>query len=145
MRQRLIPVLLTLALAAAAAPRPARAATRIGLGADYHLAGQGIFQLTLDVDTPLARHLSVGGRFGAMLSSTPTTFGVPLDLYLRLRIRRIYVQGLVGPWIFFGGPSVRVHAAFGFGLEAGGGLSVGLEVGWLDPSAIIGLRLAWRI
>jgi len=145
MRHRLIPLLCTLAFAAALAPRPARAATRIGLGADFHLAGQGIFQLTLDVDTPLARHLSVGGRFGAMLTSGPTTFGVPVDLYLRLRLRRIYLQGLVGPWLLVGTSVVRVHAAFGFGLEARGGLSVGLEVGWLDPSAIIGLRLAWRI
>ena len=102
MRQRLIPVLCTLALVAAAAPRPARAATGLGLGADYHLAGRGIFQLTLDVDTTLVRHLSVGGRVGALLASTPTTFGVPVDLYLRLRIRRIYFQGLVGPWISSG-------------------------------------------
>jgi hypothetical protein len=146
MRTRLVPILCALTLAAALAPRPARAATRIGLGADYHLYGRGIFQLTLDVDTFLARHLSVGGRFGALLASTPTTFGVPVDVYLRLRLRRIYLQGLIGPWILFYAPaSVRLHAAFGFGLEARGGLSVGLEVGWLDPSAIVGLRLAWRI
>lgn len=144
MRRLTVPLLVSLAIAGAG-PRAAHATTRLGIGADFHLEGRGIFQLTLSADTYIARHLSVGGRFGALIASTPTTFGVPLDLFLHVQLRRIYFEGMVGPWIFLGTPSVRLHAAFGFGIDARGGLSVGLEVGWLDPSPIIGLRVAMRL
>lgn len=126
--------------------RPAGAAVELGLGADYWTAPQrGEFQLTLAADTALARHIAVGGRFGALLTSGPSGVGVPIDLRLRVRIQRLYLEGLVGPWILFDEPDpVRIHVAFGFGL-ASGGLLFGLEVGYLDPSALVGLRLAFRL
>lgn len=125
---------------------PAAASTELGLGADYWVDPRGgEFQLTLAVDAPLARALTVGGRFGAMVITAPNDFGVPLDFRLRAKVQRVYLEGLVGPWILFGERSpVRAHVAFGFGILAPG-LTFGFEVGWLDPSTLVGLRLAFRI
>ncbi len=136
------PLALGLALWAA----PAAASVELGLGADYWVTPEdGAFQLTLAVDTPLAKALTIGGRFGAMVLTSPNEFGVPVDLRLRVKLHRIYIDGLVGPWFLFGETNpVRAHVAFGFGLLASG-LTFGLEVGWLDPSTLIGLRLGFRI
>lgn len=125
---------------------PASAAVKLGLGADYWAPGGGVFELTLGIDTPLARHVHIGGRFGALVATSPNTFGVPLDLELRILFGRgrVYAEGLLGPWIFFSGDPVRAHVAFGFGLQSGS-LSFGLEVGYLTPSPIAGLKLAFRI
>jgi hypothetical protein len=124
--------------------RPAAASVALGLGADYLVdPSQGAFQLTLAADTPLARHLSVGARFGAMLVSGPSRLGVPIDARLRIHMERVYLEGLVGPWIVTKeDPAVRFHGAVGFGVVSRG-LQLGLEVGYLDPSAMIGVRLAF--
>jgi hypothetical protein len=138
--------LLFLATATAlAAPRPCSADTRLGLGADYLTNNNGIFQLTLSGDTPLARGLTVGGRVGALLESGPY-LGAPLDVFLRIHLGRIYVDGLIGPWFFFSGPdAVRLHGGLGFGLLTRG-FNFGLEVGGLSAGGgLIGLRLAFRI
>jgi hypothetical protein len=138
--------LLFLATATAlAAPRPCPAETRLGLGGDYLSDNHGMFQLTLSADTPLARAIAVGGRVGALLMSGPV-FGAPLDVFLRIRLDRIYLDGLVGPWFFFsGGDGVRLHGGLGFGLLTRG-FNLGLEVGGLSAGgALIGLRLAFRI
>ncbi len=125
---------------------PASASVELGLGADYWTGPQsGEFQLTLAVDTPLARHLTIGGRFGAMVITAPNEFGVPVDFRLRVHVQRVYFEGLVGPWFLFDEPDpVRAHVAFGFGLFARG-ITFGLEVGYLEPSTLIGLRLAFRL
>ena len=132
------------AVVALAWARPAAASVAFGLGADYLVdPSQGEFQLTLAADTPLVRHVSVGARFGAMLVSGPSRFGVPLDARLRIRMQRVYLEGLIGPWIVFkDDPAVRFHGAIGFGVVSRG-VQLGLEVGYLDPSAMIGLRLAF--
>ena len=58
---------------------------------------------------------------------------------------RLYAEGLVGPWILFDDDDhVRLHAAFGFGLLTRS-LSFGLEVGWLDPTSMIGVRVAFPL
>ncbi len=138
-------LLFVAAAAALTAPRPCSADTRLGLGADYLTDDHGIFQLTLSGDTPLARGLTVGGRVGALLESGPF-LGAPLDLFLRIHLGRIYVDGLVGPWFFFAGPdAVRLHGGLGFGLLTRG-FNFGLEVGGLSAGGgLIGLRLAFRI
>ena len=125
---------------------PAAASVELGLGADYWVDPRGgEFQLTLAVDSWLARHLTIGGRFGALVLTQPNDFGVPVDLRLRVHVQRVYFDGLVGPWFLFGERSpVRAHVAFGFGI-LGPGLSFGLEVGWLDPSTLLGIRLGFRI
>jgi hypothetical protein len=135
-------------LAAAAAlllaARPAAAGPSFGLGADYLTdPSAAAFELVLAADTRVARGLTVGGRIGALLATGGIGPGVPIDARLRLRLDRLYVDGLVGPWVFFGdGDSVRLHAAIGFGVVRRG-VQLGLEVGWVDPSAMVGVRVAW--
>ncbi len=136
------------ALLALAAARPAAAAhVSLGLGADYLIdPSAGDVQLTLAVDTPLARHVSLGARFGAMYLTDPGGVGAPIDGRLRIHGGRIYAEGLVGPWLDFrsGSDHVRLHAAFGFGIFTRS-LSVGFEVGWLDPTSMIGFRVAFPL
>ncbi len=129
---------------------PARAASNVSLrlGGDYLLnGGPGVFSLGLGLETWLGRRgiVSVGARFGGLLTTSPTTGGIPIDVFLRLRINRVYVEGVGGPWIFFDGDTVRGHAAAGFGLmfrdfEFGG------EFGFLSPDRTqLGVRIALRI
>jgi hypothetical protein len=143
--------LCALALLLAAAPAEARRGGRarstnvaLGLGADYILDPElGELQLTLALETPVARGLTVGARLGALL--TEDHVGAPIDFRLRLRTRGLYIDGLVGPWLIFdSGDTVRFHGALGFGVLSGS-LSFGAEVGALDDSGIIGLRLAFSL
>jgi hypothetical protein len=143
--------LAALALLLAASPAEARRGGRgrsthvaLGLGADYLLDPEiGALQLTFALETPVVRGLTAGARFGALL--TEDDAGAPIDFRLRLRTHGIYVDGLVGPWLIFdSGDTVRLHGAFGFGLLAGS-MSLGAEVGWLDDSGIVGLRLAFSL
>lgn len=130
-----------------ALPGEAEAANvRLGLGADYQVARRGLLELTLTVDGAVARYVRVGGRFGALATTGGPVFGVPLDLAVRAELasRRVYLEGLVGPWILFDDRILHLHAGIGFGLQSGG-LSFGIEVGWLDPSPMVGLRLAFTI
>ena len=122
---------------------PAAAAARLGFGADWHLdPDAGSLQLTLAGDVPLTKTLAGGGRIGVLLETGPARLGVPVDGLLRLRLGRFYVEGLAGPWISFeGGDALRLHAAIGFGLAAKD-VQLGVEVGYLDPGSMIGLRLA---
>jgi len=142
MRRFLIPMTAAAVLVAA---RPSFAETRLGLGADYLTDHQGLFMLNLSVDTGLARSIAVGGRFGALLI-TGSTFGAPVDVFLRAYLGRVYLDGMVGPWFFFSGSdAVRLHGAIGFGLLARG-MTFGLEVGGLSGgTALFGPRLAFRI
>jgi hypothetical protein len=136
---------LTLA-AALALPGSAEARASLGLGADWLVDPEyGELQLTLAADTRLARHVSVGARFGMMYLAEPERVGAPIDGRLRIRAGRLYAEGLVGPWLVFGGDdTVRLHAAFGFGL-ATRSLTFGFEVGWLDPTSMIGVRVAFPL
>lgn len=138
---------LTLAAAALLLACPAAAGTQLRLGADYLLdGGPGLFSLALGLDTPLANRVSLGGRFGALLTSAPTSAGAPIDLVLRARFDRAYLDAMLGPWIFFTGDTLRAHAAVGFGLVTRSGLEFGLEVGSLNFSrAMLGARLGVRI
>ncbi len=134
------------ALAAVAVPRSASADLALGLGADWLVDPQsGELQLTLAPETRLARHLTLAARFGVMYLSEPDRVGVPIDGRLRYRGHRFYVEGLVGPWLVFdSGDTVRLHAAFGFGLLTSS-LSFGLEVGYMDPTSMIGVRVAFPL
>src|SRR5512138_685326 len=113
------PLLAAAVLAALAVPRLASAHAALGLGADWIVdPEEGELQLTLAVDTPLARHVTLGARFGGMWLPDPERFGIPIDGRLRIRSGRVYAEGLVGPWIIFDDPdhSMRLHSAFGFGV-----------------------------
>jgi hypothetical protein len=134
------------AVAAALWSRPAAAANvQLGVGADYWFDPEvGAFELTLAIDTPIAKKVTLGGRFGLLLTSGPNDVAVPIDLRLRIRADRFYFEGLVGPYIFFTDEWLRAHAALGFGIVTGS-LSFGIEAGYLHPSAIAGVRLAFRL
>jgi hypothetical protein len=149
----LVALLATPPAADAQRRRPARAAKRsqatrvaLGLGADYLVDPEiGEMQLTLAIETPIVRGLTAGARFGALVTSDPTRVGAPIDFRLRLRSGRLYADGLVGPWLLFdSGDTLRFHAAFGFGILARS-MSLGLEVGYLDPTSMIGLRMAFPL
>jgi len=136
---------LALALSAIVAPNPAEASTyRLGLGANYWFEKSGIFDATLAITTPVARRLSIGGRFGAALVTSPSTAALPLDLVLRGSFRRVYVEGVAGPWIFFEGDALRAHAGLGIGLRARN-VSAGIEVAYLHPNAILGFKVAFAL
>jgi hypothetical protein len=139
-------VLAAAALAAVVVPRSASAHLALGLGADWLVDPEaGELQLTLAPETYLARHLTLAARFGVMYLSEPDRVGVPIDGRLRYRGHRFYVEGLVGPWLVFAsGDTVRLHAAFGFGLLTSS-LSFGLEVGYMDPTSMIGVRVAFPL
>ena len=124
-------------------PAAATTKTELGLGADYWRPGDtGAFDLTLAVRTNLSRKITVGGRFGGMVTTGARNLAAPIDLQLQANISNLYIAGSVGPWIFFDrGDWIRTHAAFGFGLQAKN-LSFGLELGYLSPGAIMGLRFA---
>jgi len=144
----------TLFLVAAAAGAllwavPAAAASpdvELGLGADWLVSPQdGAFQLTLGGDQRINQHLSWGGRVGLLVLTDPTRLGVPIDARLRGHFGRIYVEGLVGPWLVFNdSDTVHFHGAVGFGL-AMRSFTVGLEVGYLNPTSLVGLRLAFPL
>jgi hypothetical protein len=122
------------------------AAVRVGLGADYWIDESAAFNFTLGVEGRIAGPLSVGARFGAALITDGNDVGIPLDIILRANLarNRVYIEGMAGPWIVFGrGDEFRAHAAFGFGIQ-GQAASIGIEVGYLDPSPIIGLRLGYK-
>ena len=118
----------------------------LGLGADYLVDPEvGEFQLTLALETPIARGLTAGARFGVLMTSEPTKVGAPIDFRLRLRTHGLYVDGLIGPWLIFdSGDTLRFHGGIGFGILTGS-MSLGLEVGFLDRSGMIGLRLAFSL
>jgi len=139
----LLPSVALVALLAFA--RPAQASVNLGLGADWIQDGGNDFNLTLGVDSFLVRHLSIGGRAGVAFFDDLNHVGIPIDFQLKLHLQRVYFAGLVGPWILFHtGDDVRLHAAFGFGLEAGT-IALGLEVGSLSDAVMIGGRLAFRL
>jgi hypothetical protein len=118
----------------------------LGLGADYLVDPEvGEFQLTLAYESHLARMLTAGVRAGVLLTGDPTKVGAPIDFRLRLRTHRLYFDGLVGPWLVFdSGDTLRFHGALGFGLLTGA-MSLGLEVGALDHTGMIGLRLGFSL
>ncbi len=138
-----------LALLLAASPAEARRSdsnVALGLGADYLIdPEEGAFQLTFALETPIVSGLTVGARFGALITSDSNDVGAPIDFRLRLRTGGLYLDGLIGPWFIFDShDTVRFHGGFGFGVLAGS-MSFGGEVGFLDDTGMIGLRLAFSL
>ena len=136
------------ALAAVAIALPARATPiSLRLGADALLnGGPGVFSLGLGLESGLGKRVSVGARLGGLITTSPTTGGIPLDVFLRVRVNRIYFEGVGGPWIFFSnGDTVRGHIAGGLGLLMHD-WEFGAEVGYLSPDRTqLGLRIGVRL
>ncbi len=143
---RRISAVAAVSLAVLAWARPARASAELGLGGDYLFdPHQGEFQLTLGVDGRLARHVTVGARVGAALLTDPGRLGIPIDARIRFHAQRVYFEAMAGPWIVFDEASnVRFHGAVGFGILQRS-VSIGLEVGYLNPTAMVGIRLIFPI
>jgi hypothetical protein len=134
-----------LASSIALAPKPAEAGARLGLGAHYWLVKAGVFDLDLTLDTMVASSIAVGGRFGFLFTSSPTDLGVPIDLLMRFYITSpIFLEVMGGPWIFFDSGPLRAHFAVALGIQTGS-IAFGPEVGYLEPRAIIGMKLAFRL
>ena len=147
MKQLPLPLLgALLALGVVLAPNRSEAVPiRLTLGADYHINRGALFDVFGAVDFNISGPLSVGPRVGLLVTSVDNGFGIPLDLNLRLSPRSapVYVDLLLGPWLFFQGDSLRAHAALGFGYQ-GHSFGIGLEVGYLEPAPHVGLRAGWR-
>jgi hypothetical protein len=143
--RRMLPVAVCAALALAV---PAHAAAlSLRLGGDALLnGGPGVFSLGLGVESGLGRRVSVGARFGGLITTSPTSGGIPLDVFLRIRVSRAYIEGVGGPWIIFtGGDTFRGHAAVGLGLLARD-LEFGAEIGFVSPAQTqLGARLGIRL
>ena len=138
-----LPLLGTLAVLSFATP--AAAEVDLGVGADWIEGGTGEFNVTLGVETWLARHLTVGGRAGAAFFGDSNSIAVPVDFLLKLHVQRVYFEGLVGPWFMIDSDDLfRFHGAFGFGLESRS-VTFGLEVGVLKDATMVGLRLGLRL
>ncbi len=135
-------------LAALAVALPARATPiSLRLGADALLTGgPGVFSLGLGLESGLGKRVSIGARFGGLITPSPPTGGIPLDVFLRVRVNRVYVEGVGGPWIFFSnGDTVRGHVAGGIGLLMHD-WEFGAEVGYLSPDRTqLGLRIGVRL
>lgn len=125
--------------------RSEAAQVRLTLGADYHFDQQALFELMGSVDFHIAGPLYLGPRIGLGAVTRENGITLPLDLDLRLAPRSapVYVELLLGPWIFFQGDTLRAHGAVGFGYQ-GRSFNIGIEVGYLDPAATLGLRVGWR-
>ncbi len=142
-------LILAFALAGAigwARPAAASSQVELGLGADWLASPrEGAFQLTLAGDNWVGQHLSWGGRIGLLVLTDPSRFGVPIDFRLRGHFGRIYVEGLVGPWFLpRDNDALHFHGGIGFGLVTNH-VRVGLEVGYLDPTSMVGLRFAFPL
>ena len=122
---------------------PAQAADlRMGVGANYWFDRGGLFDVNLSVLGRVTRRVQVGGRFGAFYATRPEDLGVPVDILLRGSFDGFYVEGMAGPWIRFEEDPILGHVAFGFGVQ-GGGLAAGVEIGYLDPVPIAGVKLSF--
>ena len=143
--RRMLPVAVCIAVVLAL---PAHASpVSLRLGADALLnGGPGVFSLGLGVESWLGRRVSVGARFGGLITTSPTSGGIPLDVFLRIRVSRAYIEGVGGPWIFFSNGDVfRGHAAVGLGLLARD-LEFGAEVGFVSPDRTqLGVRIGLRL
>lgn len=152
MRQRLFRALrafvaiLSLGVWLARAEPAEASSTRLNLGAAYWFNEQGVFDASLSLLAPVASVLSAGGRFGVLVASAEPTLGVPVDLLLRIRLASpIYAEITGGPWFLFrSGRKIAAHFGVGLGFESGS-VSFGPEVSYLEPDAMIGARLSFRL
>jgi hypothetical protein len=143
--RRMLPVAVCAALAVALPARAGPLSLRLGADALVN-GGPGVFSLGLGVESGLGRRVSVGARFGGLITTSPTTGGIPLDVFLRIRVNRAYIEGVGGPWIFFSeGDVVRGHAGVGLGILARD-LEFGAEIGFVSPDRTqLGLRIGLRL
>lgn len=125
-------------------PSEAEARIRLGVGTNYWFDHGGLFDLTLAPSAIVGRNFEVGGRFGAFVATSPNTLGIPADLFVRGNFDNLYFEFMGGPWIRFADDPLIGHAGFGFGVNTRT-VSVGIEIGYLSPNPIAGLKLGFRL
>ena len=118
----------------------------LGLGGGYWFERSPQFDFHLSAREHLGKNISAGLRVGVVLNTSySATVGVPLDLMLRFHLSRLYIDAFGGPAFLFGATDfLRGKAGIGFGLLAQN-FSVGVEAGWLQPSAFLLLRLGFTL
>lgn len=140
-------ILVPLALLLLSSNRAEARTLRLELGAHHLAGGRWIFDAELGLEFPVVSVLSVGGRAGALLATTTpeASFGIPLDFLVRAHfLRLLYLELLVGPWIFVERESIQAHFAIGFGLQTLE-MSFGPEVALLGSESMFGMKLAFRL
>lgn len=101
----------------------------------------GVVSGTVSVGANLNEKFELGGRVGLMLITAPLVLGVPADFYVRfIPTRRLYLDGMVGPWFVLAQRPLRAHVGFGFGYR-GDAVHIGLEAAYLEPAPMLGVRL----
>lgn len=125
------------------APKTSHAELRLELGAFGWIDESALFDLTLSGDLHVGRHVEVGLRGGAGLTSGPTAAVIPVDLQLRILVSRFYIEGDVGPWFIIADSPVHAHGTVGFGVDIGM-FTAGLEIGYLQPEPILGAKVGLR-
>lgn len=138
--------LLTLCTALFAAPAAHAMSLGLGLGGGYWFAGSPEFDFHISARERLGEHVSAGLRAGVLFNTaSPAVVGAPIDVVVRFHITRLYIDGFGGPTFLFGGNTFLAgRAGIGIGLWAKH-FSVGVEVGWLQPSAFMLLRLGFTL
>ncbi len=129
------------------APSRAEAVTLgLDLGGGYWFEGAAQFDFHFKVQFALGRVVSFGIRPGIMLNVRPgAEIGLPVDVYFRFHVSRLYFDILGGLTILFGNPQpFRAHAGVGMGVKNAKGFAIGFEGGYLMNSANVLLRLSFN-
>ena len=115
-------------------------ANAIGLGVDVGAGAWVLEGLQADVHLRVVHEffdtLKVGVRpgLGLTLYQPTSRLMVPLDAFVKLRLSILYLEALGGVyWIPSHLDPIRAHLAGGIGLQIWK-FSVGVEVGYLEPS-----------
>jgi hypothetical protein len=141
------PCLVALVLATACLTSTNARAVSLGvdLGGGYWFEGAPQFDLHFRLQFALGRVVSIGVRPGVLLNVRPAVeLGVPVDVYFRFHVSRLYFDVLGGLAILFGNTyPLRAHAAVGMGFVVCPGFSLGLEAGYLQNSAQLLARFAF--
>lgn len=117
-----------------------------GAGGVWFAPAAPQFQVTLAVHQPLGSVVALGLRSGVALNlwGGPPQVAIPIDVMLRFRIKRIFLEPLGGPWFLLGDTSfLRAHAGMAIGVLFGS-FELSVEAGWLQPSALLLARFSFR-
>ena len=120
----------------------AKAGLGLDLGVDYSVRDGMLLSTYLRGGGAVNDSVSAGLRFGIMATDGLALHALPLDLFVRGHFGGAYVEGLVGPYWMTRARDFDAHLALGAGADLGG-MSLGVELGWLNPSPMIGARASF--
>ena len=139
--------LLSVLLLGLITPSRAEAVTLgLDLGGGYWFEGAAQFDFHFKVQFALGKVVSFGIRPGILMNVRPgVEIGLPVDVYFRFHVSRLYFDVLGGIAILFGNTQpFRAHAGVGMGVFIAKGFSIGFEGGYLMNSANVLLRLQFN-